>query len=185
MGAEGKYAVLLKQSKNSICCQLWDASPSLNRLYLVFLHSSDQSSFQRNFNIRLKRSSIIYILKVYIPDLSGDRRFFKSEGPVHLLFFHPRPNETFALMNSVFEISNRLIEQKSPVDFMCVLFTVMNATPLHRGSALVSKVYSMALYGYVFKKPMPVIPDGFDVLSMLEPNFETFDERYRPIFFPP
>ncbi len=146
-------------------------------------------NFQRRNYIQTNTGSLsgseLYILnieKLYFSDVERA----KEKMPIQLLVvFHPRANESFALMNYVFEISSRVIESKNHVDFMRVLFGIMNATPFHRGSALIAKVYSMALYAYVFGKPMPAMPDGFDVLTMLEPDFESFDERYRSTFFHP
>ncbi|MBK8205082.1 MAG: hypothetical protein IPK68_23250 [Bdellovibrionales bacterium] len=47
-----------------------------------------------------------------------------------------------------------------------------------------SRAYSLALFAHVFENPMPAMPDGFDVLTMLEPDFESFDELCRSTFFP-
>lgn len=101
-----------------------------------------------------------------------------------LVVFHPRPNESHDIMDDVFKITTRIADTQNHVDFMRLIFAMLNATPMHRGSALVAKIYSMAVYAYIFGTPMPAMPDGFDVFAMLEPNFETFDQQYRSIFFP-
>jgi hypothetical protein len=120
--------------------------------------------------------SELYVLNVEIPG---------REMPIELLVvFHPRPDESHDLMDDVFRITTQFEDTKNHVDFMRLIFAMLNATPMHRGSALVAKIYSMAVYAHIFGTPMPAIPDGFDAFSMLEPNFETFDQRYRSLFFP-
>lgn len=120
--------------------------------------------------------SELYILNAEIPG---------REMPIELLVvFHSRPDDSRDIMDHVFKITTRVAETKSHVDFMRLIFAMLNATPMNRGSALVAKIYSMAVYAYVFGTPMPSMPDGFDVFAMLEPNFETFDQRYRSVFFP-
>ncbi|MBK9038109.1 MAG: hypothetical protein IPL83_02925 [Bdellovibrionales bacterium] len=121
----------------------------------------------------------------YVLNIDTDLAWGTSNPPIQLLtVFHPRKDESHVILDDAMKISARAIETKSDLDFMRVLYWIMNATPAHRGSALISKVYSMALYAHIFGKPMPDIPDGFDVFAMLEPDFRTFNERYRPIFFP-
>lgn len=118
------------------------------------------------------------------------RQPLQDEYVLHKKWIFQRRNyvhttdESRDIMDHVFKITTRVAETKSHVDFMRLIFAMLNATPMHRGSALVAKIYSMAVYAYVFGTPMPPMPDGFDVFAMLEPNFETFDQRYRSVFFP-